>query len=264
MKIRNKIMSAALAVVLSFGAVVMPVGVVETAIVVSAEGYEDRVGNITAKVKGTDVTLYWDKISSATSYRVYKKTSDGKSFKKYSNCTIKEMSDGRVKCTITGLKKSTTYYFAVVPVQKTEDGDILVGKKKTVNFMTESYSTSNSSSSSDKLTYIPSPSSVCSYMSYTKSSKTTSGDDVMKIYTGEATYDNYEDYRKYLEDHGLYLQFADGNYSPASDGSIFTYVYGVYSSSKLTKFYGTIGIMYYIHEDSSTVTVTICYSDYKN
>lgn len=255
MKFRNKIISAALAAVLSFGAVAMPAGFIETAIVASAETYEDRIESVTKKIKGTDVTLYWDDLESATSYRVYKRTSDGKTYKKYSDYTLKRISDGRIKCTIKGLKKSKTYYFAVAPTKKTIEGDVLVGKKKTVKITTESYT--SKSSSTEKLTYIPNPSDICSYLSFVKSSLTDDGKAVIKLYSGMATYDNYKNYQNYLEDHGLYLDFIDGEHEIEDDGDSFTFIFNVYTNSKMTKSLGMVSFTYYIYSDGSGVYVMI-------
>lgn len=255
MKFRNKIISAALAAVLSFGAVAMPTGFIETAIVASAATYEAKVENVTKKIKGTDVTLYWDDLESATSYRVYKRTSDGETYKKYSDYTLKRTSDGRIKCTIKGLKKNKTYYFAIAPTKKTVEGDILVGKKKTVKITTGS--NTSSSSSTEKLTYIPDPSDICSYMSFVKSELTDDGKAVIKLYSGMATYDNYENYKNYLENHGLYLEFVDGDHEVEDDGDSFTFIFNVYTNSKKTKSLGLISITYYIYSDGSGVYVMI-------
>lgn len=253
MTIRNKIVSIFLAAVLSTGAVVMPTGtVIDTAITASAEKFDGKIEKITKKVSGTEVTLYWDEVPSASTYRLYKRNSDGKTYKRYSDCKFKKTSDGRIKCIISGLAKNTEYVFAAASVKKNEYGDALVGSKKAVKIKTGS-----SSSSSKKITTLPDPSKVCSYLKYTDSKDTNDGERVIRLYTGLATYDNYEDYRKYLEDHGLCLDIVDCDMSTETHGTLFTYMYSVFSDSSKKNLLGTIMFGYYLYDDGSGVMVSI-------
>lgn len=240
MKLKNKIISFFVATILSLGTVLLPANFADTAITISAESYSDKVESITKIVDGTDVTLYWDGVTSADGYKLYKKCSDG-SFKKYSSYKIKKQKDGRFKCIISNLKKNKTYTFAVAPTKKSKNDKNIAGDKTIIKLTTAT-----------RLTSLKSPSDICDYLSYIGMNAD------MKSYQGITYNDDHTKYFDYLTDLGLYLKPLDPMYQKISHGEMYGYAYNVYSDEEKTNRIGRFTLVYsYMDDDSVLVTIGI-------
>jgi len=113
MKLQNKLISAALAAVLTFGAMAAP-NITPTATFAFAANSSKLSApkDFKAKIKtSTTITLSWSKVSGASAYRVYKYNPDKNKFVKVKDVT-------GVSLTIKNLKPATTYKFKICTLKK--------------------------------------------------------------------------------------------------------------------------------------------------
>ena len=119
---KTKLFSVLLAAALSFGTIALPNNYFDTAVTAEAAAVLEAPTDITYTAKSDSITLKWTGIDGADAYRVYKYNAKTEKFEKYKNVS------GNV-CNITGLKKSTMYYFKVAALVK--DGSSYVEGTKT-------------------------------------------------------------------------------------------------------------------------------------
>ena len=76
------------------------------------------------EIKTTSVSLLFDKVKNAESYKVYYKKSSDKKYSSFSfNSSDLEEKDGKLRCIISGLKSGTIYNFKVKASNKSGSGE---------------------------------------------------------------------------------------------------------------------------------------------
>ena len=111
---KTKLFSVLLAAALSFGTIALPNNYFDTAVTAEAAAVLEAPTDITYTAKSDSITLKWTGIDSADAYRVYKYNAKTEKFEKYKSVS-------KNVCNVTGLKKSTAYYFKVSALVKKGD-----------------------------------------------------------------------------------------------------------------------------------------------
>lgn len=134
-KARYKLAACFLAAALSIGTYIVPSSYSDVAISVNAEEASEVVSGFSYTSTTSQINLCWNPVSSAKTYRIYKKNSDGK-YIRYKDIKLFKTSKGRIKCIISGLLSDTKYTFAV-SIVKEVNGEKVEGKKKGVKVSTK-------------------------------------------------------------------------------------------------------------------------------
>lgn len=103
--------------------------------------------NLKSTKTKTSVTLTWDEVSGADSYRVFQYNSKTEKYEK-----LKDVK--KTECEIDGLSSGTKYRFRVAALVKSEDGTYVVQKKSDSKTVTTKSSSSSSSKESSKTSKI--------------------------------------------------------------------------------------------------------------
>lgn len=98
--------------------------------------------NLKSTKTKTSVTLTWDEVSGADSYRVYQYNSKTEKYEK-----VKDVK--KTECEIDGLSSGKKYRFNVAALVKSEDGSYVVQKKSESKSVTTKSSSSSTSKSSE-------------------------------------------------------------------------------------------------------------------
>lgn len=151
---KTRIVSSIMALIISMVFITIPnENALNIAVVAeAATEYTASVENITKKCFDDYIILYWDKVSSASTYRIYLKNEEGK-YNKYSDVKLAKTKDDRIKCTINGLEPGTKYTFKIVPLKKSNN-KYIKGKGKKITVSTKDSDKTNNEKISTKL---PSP-----------------------------------------------------------------------------------------------------------